>query len=298
MTVAQAMMTNLKTLAAAKTSRNLPLPVMDHHAFAELLDFSAIEDIQSRSAAGIWTGSRRQADGGNAAHLGEGQECGLMDGAVPRWRWRRRDCSVSRCRRGRPITGSASSPRTPAPLAFAGQSYWRGAQLAAEEINASGMLGTGNRISLPDKESASDPARAIQAMHQFIADRTVLATSCCILSPVVGSVKPVVLNAKMPLIIFGATAPGLPQPPLVYSMTILPGPKDVATAKDVVEAREAEDRRLFRRRRQRRVQGTARGRAEGGRGGGRQDRGRDQRALLRYRFHRAGDAGHGHEARR
>ena len=121
-------------------------------------------------------------------------------------------------------------------LAFAGQSYWHGAELATEEVNAADYVGKGAKIVLSDKESGSDPARAIQAMHQFIADRTVLATSCCILSPVVGSVKPVVLNAKLPLVIFGATAPGLPQPPLVTSMTILPGPKDVATARAVVEA--------------------------------------------------------------
>lgn len=121
-------------------------------------------------------------------------------------------------------------------LAFAGQSYWHGAQLAAEELNAAGTLGKGVKIVLADREGASDPARSIQAMHQFVADRTVLATSCCILSPVANSVKPVVVSAKLPLIIFGATAPGLPQPPFVYNMTILPGPKDVATAKTVAEA--------------------------------------------------------------
>jgi 2-methylisocitrate lyase-like PEP mutase family enzyme len=48
MTVAQAMMTNLTQLAKQRTSKGLPLPVMDHHQFAELLDFSTIEDIQAR----------------------------------------------------------------------------------------------------------------------------------------------------------------------------------------------------------------------------------------------------------
>jgi branched-chain amino acid transport system substrate-binding protein len=121
------------------------------------------------------------------------------------------------------------------PIAFAGLSYWHGAQLAAEEISASGYIGKGVTLSLSDKESASDPARAIQDMHQFIADRTVLVTSCCILSPVAGSLKPLVNSSKIPLVIFGATSPTLAQPPYVYSMTILPGPKDAATAKHVAE---------------------------------------------------------------
>lgn len=120
-------------------------------------------------------------------------------------------------------------------IASAGQSYWNGAQLAAEEIKASKYLG-GASIVLEPKESGSDAARAIQAMHQFVADRSVIATSCCILSPVAGSLKPIVSEAKLPLVIFGATAAGLPQPPSVYSMTILPGPKEVATALKVADA--------------------------------------------------------------
>ena len=122
------------------------------------------------------------------------------------------------------------------PLAFAGLSYFHGAQLAADEISQSARLGAGVKLSLVEKESGSDPARAIQDMHQFIADRTIIATTCCILSAVAGSLKPIVLHAGIPLVIYGATAPGLPQPPTIYSMTILPGPKDVATAAAAVAA--------------------------------------------------------------
>lgn len=122
------------------------------------------------------------------------------------------------------------------PLASAGLSYWNGAQLAAEEVKASKYMGNGTSIVLEPKESGSDAARAIQNMNQFIADRSVIATSCCILSPVAGSLKPIVTQAKMPLVIYGATAAGLPQLPWVYSMTILPSPKEVATAGAVVDA--------------------------------------------------------------
>jgi len=48
MTVAQAMMTNLKALQASKSTKGLPLPLMDHKQFAEILDFSTIENIQAR----------------------------------------------------------------------------------------------------------------------------------------------------------------------------------------------------------------------------------------------------------
>jgi len=115
------------------------------------------------------------------------------------------------------------------PIASAGVSFWNGAQLAADEVKARAYMGQGTSISLQPKESGSDAARSIQNMNQFIADRSILAVSCCILSPVVGSVKPVVLESKIPLVIYGATAVGLPSPPWVYSMTILPGPKDVDT---------------------------------------------------------------------
>lgn len=122
------------------------------------------------------------------------------------------------------------------PIASAGVSYWNGARLAAEEIKASNYMGSGASIVFEPKESGSDAARAIQNMNQFIADRSIVATTCCILSPVAGSLKPIVAGAKMPLVIYGATAPGLPAPPWVYSMTILPSPKEVATTVTVVDA--------------------------------------------------------------
>lgn len=121
------------------------------------------------------------------------------------------------------------------PLAAAGVSFWQGAQLAAEEVKAKKFLGASS-IVLEPKESSSDAARTIQAMNQFIGDRSIIAVSCCILSGVVGSVKPIVLEQKIPLVIFGATAQGLPQPPWIYSMTVLPGPKDLATAVAVADA--------------------------------------------------------------
>ena len=119
------------------------------------------------------------------------------------------------------------------PLAFAGTSFSRGAELAAAQISAGGYMGAGTKLELVEKEGAGDAARSIQSYNQLIADRSVLATSCCILSPIAGALKPIALNNKVPLVIYGATAPGLPSLPFVYSVTGLPGPAEVAMSKHI-----------------------------------------------------------------
>jgi len=48
MTVANALITNLKALKQSRSVRGLPLPTMDLKQFAELLDFSTFENIQMR----------------------------------------------------------------------------------------------------------------------------------------------------------------------------------------------------------------------------------------------------------
>lgn len=125
---------------------------------------------------------------------------------------------------------------TTGPIASAGVSYWRGAQLAAEEINASGWMGKDAKIKLVDKESGSDAARAVQALTQFSADRNIIGTTCCILSPVAGAMRPVAVNNKIPLVFYGATMPGLPQPPFVTSIVALPGPQEVKMTQHLIDA--------------------------------------------------------------
>lgn len=125
---------------------------------------------------------------------------------------------------------------TTGPLAAAGVSFYRGAQLAIEEINQTGYAGSGVTLKLMAKESGSDAARAVQALTQFGADSNVIAATCCILSPVAAALKPVTLNAKLPLVIHGATLPGLPNPPYVTSIVGLPGPQEVKMAQALAEA--------------------------------------------------------------
>lgn len=121
------------------------------------------------------------------------------------------------------------------PLAAAGVSYERGAQYAIDEINKKNWVGEGVTLKLSEKESGSDAARAVQALTQFAADRNVLAVTCCILSPVAGALRPVATNQKIPLVLYGATMPGLPQPPFVTSIVALPGPQEVKMTKLIAE---------------------------------------------------------------
>lgn len=120
------------------------------------------------------------------------------------------------------------------PAASAGVSYHRGANVALEEINAKSLAGAGVKLKLSDKESGSDAARSVQAVNQFAADRSIVAITCCIFSPVAGAVKPVVASAQLPLVIYGATLPGLPAPPWVYSVVGLPGPQEVKMTKTLL----------------------------------------------------------------
>lgn len=119
------------------------------------------------------------------------------------------------------------------PLAFAGLSFSHGAELAAEQIGKSGYMGQGRWIELVTREGAGDAARSIQGYNQLAADRSIIATACCILSPIAGSLKPIAIANKLPLVIYGATAPGLPSLPYVYSVTGLPGPEEIAMSRHI-----------------------------------------------------------------
>lgn len=116
------------------------------------------------------------------------------------------------------------------PLAAAGISFHNGADLAIEEINAKALAGEGVSFTLEVKDSASDAARAVQAMTQFAADRKVMAVTCCILSSIAGAVGQIATSSQLPLVIYGATREGLPQEPYVTSVVALPGPQEVMLA--------------------------------------------------------------------
>lgn len=121
------------------------------------------------------------------------------------------------------------------PVASAGLSFLHGAELAIEHVNAEGFAGEGVTLRMDKKDSGSDAARSVQALTQFIADRNIIATACCILSPVAGAMEPVATNAKIPLVLYGATRPGLPKLPYVTSIVVLPGPQEVKMTEMLAE---------------------------------------------------------------
>lgn len=120
-------------------------------------------------------------------------------------------------------------------LAFAGQSFTHGAELAVEQVSGGGYMGMGARLELVTREGGGEAGRSIQAFTQLAVDRTVIAAACCILSPIAGAIKPLALRNHLPLVIYGASAPGLPSLPYVYSVTGLPGPEEVAMSRRIAQ---------------------------------------------------------------
>jgi ABC-type branched-subunit amino acid transport system substrate-binding protein len=52
---------------------------------------------------------------------------------------------------------------------------------------------------------------------------------------VAGAMRPVATNSKIPLVLYGATMPGLPQAPYVTSVVALPGPQEVKMTKMILD---------------------------------------------------------------
>lgn len=123
---------------------------------------------------------------------------------------------------------------TTGPVAFAGQTFGNGTQLAIDQLNQEDYLGGGRKIKLVKKEGAENPARAVEQAKQLAGDQGVVGAICCILSPVAGAVKPITSAAKLPLDIYGATDLGLEDPPYVVRTTTLPQDANRSLARKVV----------------------------------------------------------------
>jgi len=106
-------------------------------------------------------------------------------------------------------------------IAAAGKQFLDGVLTAQTMINQNHTLGS-TTIDIVQKQGAADPATSATVASQLAADQSVLATICCILTPVVGALKPIATNAKMPIVIYGATDTGLPDPPYVFQTNPLP----------------------------------------------------------------------------
>lgn len=107
------------------------------------------------------------------------------------------------------------------PISFAGLSYMKGIRLAVDELNEADFNGDGSTLELLVEEGSEDPAQAINGANRLISNDA-LGVMCCLLSPVAGALAPVTEAADTPLVIFGATLPGITNPPLTFRTTNLP----------------------------------------------------------------------------
>ena len=131
---------------------------------------------------------------------------------------------------GRGTTMSGFVTDSTGPLAAAGLSYTHGAELAVAEIAATNAIATGaqalvGREGGGRRRGADDPGHAsVRGRPARPGDELLHPVPHRELGEAGGD------RASSPLVVYGATAPGLPSPPWVYNVTALPGPKDVETA--------------------------------------------------------------------
>jgi branched-chain amino acid transport system substrate-binding protein len=121
------------------------------------------------------------------------------------------------------------------PLAGAGKAFLSGARVAEEQINANDVIGSDVTFELAEQECSEDPARCASAASQMASDQDNLGLICCILSPVAGAVKPQVIQAEMPTILYGATEVGLAEPPYVFRTTTMPHTANEQAAETIDE---------------------------------------------------------------
>ncbi|NYD59526.1 ABC-type branched-subunit amino acid transport system substrate-binding protein [Nocardioides marinisabuli] len=119
------------------------------------------------------------------------------------------------------------------PFAFAGTSYLKGAELAAEQLQEDGV-----EIELVVEEGSEDPAKSITAFNKLVGQEDVAEVVCCISSAVAGAMKPLATQREVPLVVYGATTPGLEDPPYVYRPALLPQQGIAPVATELAEALE------------------------------------------------------------
>lgn len=108
------------------------------------------------------------------------------------------------------------------PLAGAGGAFLSGALIGEKLVNEEGIIGNGNTLQLNLEEASEDPARSATVAAQMAANPENLGIICCILSPVAGAVSAVSIREEIPTVLYGATQPGLENPPYIFRTTTMP----------------------------------------------------------------------------
>lgn len=138
--------------------------------------------------------------------------------------------SLSACSSSSSSSGGAPSTEvtigfiadTSGVAASFGTSYSNGVKMAVKQLNEGAYLGKGRTIKLNQIDEGSDPARGVSAMNGMINHQNVSAVICCALTPVAAALKPLALKNQLPIFIYGATLPGLNEPPYAYRTIPVP----------------------------------------------------------------------------
>jgi branched-chain amino acid transport system substrate-binding protein len=98
------------------------------------------------------------------------------------------------------LTGSAG---------FAGASTQKGIDLALEEVNSSGFLGSGVTLKVNQEDTASNTDTATTDMSKALADPTAPVVLGPLISTAAQAVAPLALRAKKPVVMGQALGPGI-----------------------------------------------------------------------------------------
>jgi len=85
------------------------------------------------------------------------------------------------------------------PQSTSAQAVRNGAQVAVNEINASGGV-LGRRLEIIERDNRAVPARSLNNLRELAADPDVIAVMCARYSPVVVEILPEIHRLKMPLL--------------------------------------------------------------------------------------------------
>lgn len=96
------------------------------------------------------------------------------------------------------------SATTTGLMSFAGVPLSNGVNLAVKEINETSFLGDGVTLEVWEQDDGADPATGINITQQFINDPEVLGVVCCVSSNVALAMKPLLMDAKVPTIVYAA----------------------------------------------------------------------------------------------
>jgi branched-chain amino acid transport system substrate-binding protein len=97
--------------------------------------------------------------------------------------------------------------------ATSGQAVLRGAQVAAEEVNAAGGVLGGRQLRIIVRNNNSVPARAAENLRELAADPDVIAVMCGKYSPVVQELLPLIHELGLPFLVPWAAADDLTRYP-------------------------------------------------------------------------------------